>query len=93
MRQLAAALEISAESFAEVWNELAARRREDRGIAGINAPTGNKCAQIRARTARAAAERIYLMDGGNTQQFSPTYEYEAPPDPRVEDQNEKLWNT
>ena len=33
------------------------------------------------------------MSGGNTRQFSPTYAYEAPPDPRVADQTENQWNT
>ena len=33
------------------------------------------------------------MSGGNTRQFSPTYQFEAPPGPQVEDQKQKLWNT
>ena len=33
------------------------------------------------------------MFAGNTRHFSPTYQFEAPPDPRVEVKNVKLWNT
>ena len=33
------------------------------------------------------------MFGGNTRQFSPTYQFEAPLGPRVEDQNVKNCGT
>ena len=33
------------------------------------------------------------MSGGNTQQVSPTYHFEAPLGPRVVDKNKNSWNT
>ena len=65
---------MSAESFAEVWNDLPLEDAKIAELLRINAATGHKRAQIRPRTAGAPAERIYLIGDGNTRQLSPTYE-------------------